>query len=275
MFTIHAADSRVRISLIPVFRIDISGISSPLSMAPSRLVALLALQGGSMERATAASKLWIDLPESRTASNLRTALWRVNQLSDEIIVIDGTRLKLADDVSVDHEHLQQLAHQILGRVDVMSLIPDDVETNVGIQQLIRALTSELLPNWYEEWLDVHQERWRQLRLHALDSLSAQLTERGLFAAGVDAATAAVAAEPLRESGYRSLMVAHLAVGNIAEAVRTHEQYRAILEQELGIAPSLQMYELLRQATGRASSAGDDRCLPNGSHSEAEPWRHSS
>ena len=94
---------------------------------------------------------------------------------------------------------------------------------------------------------MHQERWRQLRLHALDSFSIQLTEAGYHADAVDAATAAVAAEPLRESGYRSLMMAHLAEGNVSEAVHTYERYSTLLEHELGIAPSLQMYELLNTA----------------------------
>ena len=251
-----AADgSLVSVSLIPGFGVEIDGRRHTLSLAPARLVAVLALQPGPMERSTVAGRLWPDVPESRAGSNLRTGLWRVNQLHDGIIVVDGHQLRLGDHVAVDYRRRQDLAHRVLGRPDLETLLPDDVPFRVGIQQLIQAFTSELLCSWYEEWLDVHQERWRQLRLHALDSISIQLTEDGWFAAAIDAATAAVAAEPLRESGYRSLMSAHLAVGNIAEAVRTHEQYRSILERELGVSPSLQMYDLLREATARPAPGG--------------------
>jgi DNA-binding SARP family transcriptional activator len=129
------------------------------------------------------------------------------------------------------------------------------DLRLGIERIIERLTGELLSHWYDGWLGLHQERWRQLRLHALDVLSIELTEAGYHAAAVDAATAAVAAEPLRESGYRSLMVAHLAEGNVSEAVRTHERYRILLERELGIAPSPQMYELLSETTGTRSATG--------------------
>ncbi len=251
-----AADGPVvRVSLIPGFGVQVNGHRHSLSFAPSRLVAVLALSPGPLERTTVAGRLWPDVPDSRAGSNLRTGLWRVNQLHDGLIVVDGNHLALGDDVAIDYKERQHLAFQVLGRAEIRSLVSDDVQLRVGIAQLIQSFTSELLGSWYEEWLDVHQERWRQLRLHALDSISAQLTEAGWFAAAIDAATAAVAAEPLRESGYRSLMSAHLAVGNVAEAVRTHESYRSVLERELGVSPSLQMYELLRQATGKASPSG--------------------
>ncbi len=208
-----------------------------------------------MERSTAASRLWADVTDARAGSNLRTGLWRVNRLHDRIIAVDGSSIGLGENVAVDYHEEQQLAHDVLGRTGILNLVPAGVPIRTGIQQLIQAFTFELLGSWYEEWLDVHQERWRQLRLHVLDSMSAQLTEAGWFAAAIDAATAAIAAEPLRESGYRALMSAHLAVGNIAEVVRTHERYRTVLERELGVSPSLQMYELLQRAIGTASSGG--------------------
>ena len=52
------------------------------------------------------------------------------------------------------------------------------------------------------------------------------------------------------------MTAHLAEGNVSEVVRTHRRYCTLLERELGIAPSLQMYELLSRTTGTASADGD-------------------
>lgn len=252
----------VRVSLIPGFALTIAERRHGLGVGPARLVAMLALHAGPLERLTVAGRLWPDVTESRAGSNLRTSLWRVNQIDHAIIAAEGNHLELEERVAVDYRERQSLAHRVLGRTDIRTLLPDDVPFRTGVQRLIQEFTSELLCSWYEEWLDVHQERWRQLRLHALDSISTQLTEGGWFAAAIDAATAAVAAEPLRESGYRSLMSAHLAHGNIAEAVQTHEKYRSILERELGVSPSLQMYELLRQATGRASPTGHRSEIPD-------------
>lgn len=266
MFLAGPSDLRAHLSLIPGFSISIDGSCCEIGHAPSRLLAVLALSSGPLERSAVASILWPDLPESRAGANLRTGLWRVKQLDGDIIVSDGSRLRLGDNVSVDYSASQRLAHRVLGGGEIQSILLADGESRDHIQRLIHSFTSELLAGWYEEWLDVHQERWRQLRLHALDSLSNQLTEAGLLASAIDAATAAVAAEPLRESGYRSLVAAHLAEGNVGEAIRTHEQYRSVLERELGVSPSIQMYELLCQATGTAS--------PNGHLEQASHQRQS-
>ncbi len=255
---------RARISLIPGFSITVDGKSRELGNAPSRLLAVLALSAGPLERSAVASTLWPDLPEARAGANLRNCLWRLKQLDREIVESDGGRVRLSDSVGVDYSDGRHLAHQVLGQGQIQPFLDADGESRVRIQQLIHSFTSELLVGWYEEWLDVHQERWRQLRLHALDSLSTQLTNAGLYAPAIDAATAAVAAEPLRESGYRSLVAAHLAEGNVGEAIRTHNQYCSVLERELGVSPSLQMYELLRPVTGTTS--------PNGYAVQSDPGR---
>jgi len=246
--------SPVYITLVPGFRLSVDNVPSDIGLPAT----LLALNPEPMERAAVAGKLWPDVTELRAGANLRTGLWRINQLCKRLISADGSRLRLCDQVAIDLVDLQRLAHRVLGREDVGNLVSTGGDERVDVQRLIRSFTHELLAGWYEDWLDVHQERWRQLRLHALDTLAMLFTELGLFAAAIDAATSAVAAEPLRESGYRALMSAHLAEGNIAEAVRTHEQYRRVLERELGVSPSLQMYELMSRATGAASSRGRRR-----------------
>jgi hypothetical protein len=43
--------------------------------------------------------------------------------------------------------------------------------------------------------------------------------------------------PFRESGYRLLMEAKAARGNVAEALHAYERLRVLLREELGVAPS--------------------------------------
>ena len=84
---------------------------------------------------------------------------------------------------------------------------------LGLDLLCRA--GELLPHWYDDWVVIERERFRQLRLHALDALCESLAAAGRYAAAVEAGRASVAAEPLRESAHRLLIQAHLAEGNRA------------------------------------------------------------
>ncbi|MGW2671050.1 AfsR/SARP family transcriptional regulator [Streptomyces sp. NPDC001272] len=77
---------------------------------------------------------------------------------------------------------------------------------------------DLLPGWDDEWTLFERERLRQLRLHALESLSARLTSSGRHALALDAALTCVSIEPLRESAHRAVVAVHLAEHNAVEAV---------------------------------------------------------
>jgi DNA-binding SARP family transcriptional activator len=54
---------------------------------------------------------------------------------------------------------------------------------------------------------------------------------------------AIAAEPLRESAYRILTEIHLAEGDAGAARHRYEEYRHLLDGELGLRPSAR-FELL-------------------------------
>jgi DNA-binding SARP family transcriptional activator len=101
---------------------------------------------------------------------------------------------------------------------------------------------DLLPGWCDDWMILERERLRQRVLHALEAQSQELSHRGSHADAVEAAIAAVNAEPLRESAQRTLIAAYLNEGNWIEAERVLEGYRCLLARELGVEPSK---ELLR------------------------------
>jgi hypothetical protein len=81
---------------------------------------------------------------------------------------------------------------------------------------------------------VEAEDWRQLRLHALEALAGRL-----------AASAAVRAEPLRESAHAALIQVHLAEDNQSEALREFTRYRTPLHAELGLEPTPRLCRLAR------------------------------
>ncbi len=91
---------------------------------------------------------------------------------------------------------------------------------------------------------MERERVRQVRLHALENLSARMSRQKRYVEAVDAALVAVLAEPLRESSHRAVIRAHLAEGNVAEAVRQYETCRVALREQLGVEPSAELAGLL-------------------------------
>src|ERR687898_893897 len=113
-------------------------------------------------------------------------------------------------------------------------------------------SGELLPDWYDDWLEIERERFRQLRLSALERLCIELTADGRFPEAVQAGVAAVAADRLRESAHRVLIAAHLAAGNPGEALQQYRSCRDVLARRLGWEPSLEMRLLVAALPFQAS-----------------------
>jgi hypothetical protein len=95
------------------------------------------------------------------------------------------------------------------------------------------LGTDVLPGEPVAWLAVERERFRQLRLNALEELSGRLVAAGRHAEAVVAAQEAVRAAPSRESARRALIEAHLAHGGIAEAVAQYDEYQELLRSSVG------------------------------------------
>jgi DNA-binding SARP family transcriptional activator len=55
----------------------------------------------------------------------------------------------------------------------------------------------------------------------------------------------VRAEPLRESAHAALIQVHVAEGNQSEALREFTHYRALLNAELGLEPTLRLRRLIQ------------------------------
>lgn len=95
----------------------------------------------------------------------------------------------------------------------------------------------LLPGEDGPWIAAQRDRLTGLRLRALDCLVVAWTACGQHRLAIGVAREAVALAPFREDGYRRLMTAQIDAGDRAEAVRTYERCRRLLDEELGVAPS--------------------------------------
>jgi SARP family transcriptional regulator, regulator of embCAB operon len=144
---------------------------------------------------------------------------------------------LSDQVTVDLWDSRELAHRLLAPEGSMPAAEPGAEA-------IPALSEELLPDWYDEWVLLEAEDWRQLRLHALEALAERLTARQQYGDAAAAAIAAVRAEPLRESPRAALIRVHIAEGNPSEALREFARYGELLKLELGVEPTERLRALV-------------------------------
>ena len=205
--------------------------------ASQRLVAFLALHGGMVRRAAVAGTLWPDASEDHAYVNLRQALARLQRTARMVLAASKLELGLAEGVTVDIRHARTLARRLLDP----AVTPEQSDLDTAA---VGVLSTELLPGWYDEWVLLDAEDWRQLRLHALEGLAGRLAAAGRWGEAVGAACAAVRADPLRESARASLIQVHLAEGNQSEAVREFARYQALLSVDLGLEPTPRLRRLI-------------------------------
>jgi DNA-binding SARP family transcriptional activator len=243
--------SRLRLKLLGGFTLLTGTEEIALPMSAQRLVALLALRERPLSRAYLASVLWPNCSAERSLADLRTALWRTNQGNARVVGAGGMSLRLREELQVDVRELVAF-----GRTTGQ-------DGSGALAQLAGLswpdLTLDLLPDWYDPWLVDDREGVRQLRLHALELLTAELSSAGRHAEAIQAALAAVRIEPLRETAHAALIRAHLAEGNRSEAVRQFNRCRDLLSQELGVEPSEAVSGLIAlrrtsRAPGRSRTA---------------------
>jgi DNA-binding SARP family transcriptional activator len=226
--------SRASLALLGAFDLRCDHESVPLPTPAQRVLAFLALQERPLLRAYVAGVLWLESTDLQALGSLRSALWRIRSANDGLVETNGQQLRLAPEVAVDVQRAVSWARRLI----------DDSADSEDEHPETLYLGDDILPDWYDDWLVIERERFRELRAHALECLCERLTLAGRFGQAMDAALAAVKGEPLRESAHRSVIKVCLAEGNWADAVRHYRLFAELLRKQLGLRPSRQMEELV-------------------------------
>lgn len=228
----EGADGQITLTLLDGFQLKRAGTPILLPLAAQRLLAFVAINERSLLRIYVAGKLWPETGEKFACASLRSALWRLLRCCEPAPVnASRTHLSLMPHVQVDVQAqldaIRRLDRVSAGRLDAFVAILD----------------GDLLPDWYDDWVFVERERLRQLRLHALESAAKWLTSIGRYGEAVQAALAALRADPLRETAHRLLVEAHLAEGNRMEAMRQWRLCRRVIWERFAAEPSFRWDDL--------------------------------
>jgi DNA-binding SARP family transcriptional activator len=193
-------------------------------------------------RSELAGILWPDTREEVALARLRTALWRLEQLEPNVVSTNGTSITLIPTVEIDLDDLELVARTALACGPTASRSEVDRLSSAG----------DLLPELSDDWMMVARERWRLLRLHALESIVERLAALGQFGLAIDLAAAVLADDPLRETAHRLSIECHLAIGNRSEAIRTFIAYRERMATDLALEPSTDIVQLLDVGLGQGA-----------------------
>jgi SARP family transcriptional regulator, regulator of embCAB operon len=216
-------------------RVDIA-----LADGPQRLIAFLALRKKPVKRRLAAGILWPDASADHAHSSLRSTLARLDHAARSALAVTPSQLGISQRITVDLWESEAIAHRLVGPHETLT-----VHRSAAAE--VEALSADILPDWYEDWVIVEAEAWHQRRLHALEALANDLRAEGAFGDAASAAQAAIKADPLRESPRAALIRVHLAEGNVSDALREFSQYRHLLQRELQLEPTARLQHLLDES----------------------------
>src|SRR3954452_4597788 len=195
--------------------------------------------------------IWAGDPTANHASALTVLLSKLRAAvgSDVLAGRCSVRVALPADARVDVEQALAALHR--------------AESGVGRGELARAWSAALCARYVTArpllpdhddlpWLDL----WRRRLDDALDGALEAYAAACLGLGGTEVAGAERAARrllehnPLRETGYRLLMQALSARGNVAEALAVYERARTVLRDQLGIPPGPVIHEIHATLLGR-------------------------
>ena len=234
---------QLKIYTLGTFKLSIRGepleFSGKAQNKPLELLHLLAGSDGQPLSATSViDALWPDSEGGSGRKAFDTTLARLKKLiaSDEWITVVGGKLLLdSAQVWVDTMELSQLAVRVdalalreLGNGELQRLAN-------GVLHLYRAPFLAQEPD--TPWLLEARQRNKNRFVRTVERLGSEFERRGLTADAMRLFERGSEIEPIAESFYRRLMLAHEQHGDKAEALRMFRQCRDMLSLVLSVAPS--------------------------------------
>jgi DNA-binding SARP family transcriptional activator len=223
-----------RVTVLGSFTATVDGDPVPFGADAARLVAYLAVHRRPQRLAALAADLWPGL-SAATARPLLDEAVVAPQEAGFVVAAPG-ELRLADDVAVDLDEAMALVRRLTDAAGRPDGVPADLPAATAL------LRADILAGEPAAWPAIERERFRQIRLNALEELSGSLSAAGRHAEAVALAEETVRTAPSRESARRALIEAHLAQGEIAEAVAQYDEYQELLRSSVG-APGLDGFGL--------------------------------
>jgi len=231
----------LEIRLLGQFSLQLDGHTIEMPARPAQsLLAYLLLSPVPHRRERLAGLLWPDSSETNARRNLRQALWQIRRAlgdrADEFILVD--EITLAFNPACD------------SWLDVAGIAQPTEETATADELMaeVAAYVGELLPGFYDEWVQLERERIQAQFERKLTLLLERLVGARRWPEVLHWGERWIALGYTPEPAYRALMTAHAGLGDQASVADVYRRCVEALERDLGVEPSAQtriLYEQLR------------------------------
>ena len=256
---VSVAAPSCRLYLSGGFRLERDGEPVQLPFRKNEaLLAYLALHPQRHSREKIAAVFWGDSTDQDARRSLRVALTKIRQAAGaDLVLADRAVLQInpAMHVWLDIGNLARIARKVLRN--------EEVET----QDLLAAVNEyrgDLLADFYDDWISLPREEYRQAYLAALLQLVERAREKSEYARAIDYARKALATDPANEPAHQHLIFSYAALGDRTAALEQYETCRRLLDEELGVEPSPEtrsLAEVIRKQTVTESPAARHTNLP--------------
>ena len=242
-----------RIQLCGRLKADVAGnhVTPALRGRQGRvLLAYLVLnRGRSVSRDELVAAIWPDKRPTNAAAALRTQLSHLRSaLGPEALAgRDTVELRLPENTWIDFE----AAERAIQVADAALKNEDWKDAWIHAHISLNISGRPFLAGFEAPWVDDVRRELEELGLRSREIVArAGIGLGGSELAGAErSARSLIRAAPFRETGYLSLMEALVASGNKAEALRTYDELRTLLSEELGSAPGAEIQTLHRKLLG--------------------------
>ncbi len=224
---------------------------APVRVASTRVVALLgylvASAPAAQPRAHLAGLFWPDTADTQARTNLRRELHQLRHIvPEEALDVTDTSIgwRDTDRCRVDVRSFVTRSAEV--RSALAAVGPDDaLDADLAErgQDVVDSYTGAFLPGSYDDWALEARDLLLRRCIELCDDLVSYLGSRDAVAA-TELARRRIQLEPLEETGYRQLMALQVAARDRAGALTTYHRCAAILEEQLGVAPTVATSALL-------------------------------
>lgn len=228
------------------------------------LLIYLVLQGGIQTRDKIAALFWQDSSAEQGRASLRGTLAYIREaLGETGAQIHGERHLLTDREALhfnpDADFELDLARLEVGAQSARQSHSSDSPAALTrrftqLQEAAQNVRGEFLEGFslsdapeFDDWVSLQREIWHQKASSVMDALSRLQFEGGELPGALETTTRWVALDSFNEAAHRRLMQLYLALGERAAAIRTYEEYAALLARELNAEPAPETEALAQRA----------------------------
>lgn len=193
--------------------------------------------------------LWPERPRASSDASLRPLISRLRQvLGEHIIGRSELRLSLPPNARIDVEVANRCLHQAESAVSLgrwsAAWLPSQIAWSIT--------SREFLTGCEGEWVDERRRKLEEDHLRALQCIATAGLHLGAseLPDAERAARSLIELAPYREAGYRLLMEALEARGEVAEALLVHDRLRRLLRDDLGLSPGQEVQAVLKRLLAR-------------------------